>query len=116
MASAEADSPDAGFVLVDALLGVALVAAAGVTVYALGSDTLRNQERALDRTVAVATMTMLAKEVAVTGVPPQDMEDDAFVYRVRLSRGGLSGPLSSVFVDAMSGDETISVSVVVGSR
>jgi hypothetical protein len=105
---------DAGFVLVDALVAVGLVAAAGTLVYAIGNDVLQSQERALDRSMALATMAMLAKEYSVAGAT-RETEDSAFSYRMRPGRSDElpMPPVRFVTIDATSADGTIAAPPIV---
>lgn len=64
------DSSADGFVLVDALVAVALVAAAGTMAYLIGHQLLAEQDRRLDRSVALMNMRALIQEITLTGIPP----------------------------------------------
>ena len=86
-------SPSDGFVLVDALMAVVVASAAGVVALSIGVNLLQNQDRQLDRTVALATVHQIAKEVLLTGpAAMQGHEDDLFVYELRqqLGQAGLA--------------------------
>jgi hypothetical protein len=108
-----------GFVLVDALVAVAIVAAAGVTVYTIGSDVMRRQELELDRTVALATLQMLSKEIVVTKSAPRDSQDASFSYRVRQTTApSVQPPLAVFTIEAVArdGGPALSTSLIAASR
>ena len=76
-------SASAGFVLVDALMAVVVASAVGVVAVSVGVNLLQSQDRQLDRTVALATMHQIAKEVLLTGpAAMQGYEDELYVYEL----------------------------------
>jgi hypothetical protein len=104
---------DRGFILVDALMAAMLAGAAGTVIYAIGAELLQRQDELLDRTVAVTTIHMLAKQLLVTGTVPEGTADEAFTYEVKPvadSRSG-SAPLFLITATASRGSWTTSVTI-----
>ena len=88
-----------GFVLVDALMAVVVASAVGVVAVSIGVNLLQNQDRQLDRTVALATMHQMTKEVLLTGpAAMQGYEDELYVYELRQQLG--QGTLAELSVSA----------------
>lgn len=78
-----------GFVLVDALVAVALVASAGTVAYLIGHQLLAEQDRRLDRLAALINMRALIQEITLTGIPSDGetvMEEAGFSYLVLYNR------------------------------
>lgn len=74
---------DEGFVMIDALVAVAILGIVGTGVLALASGLLAAQERQLDRSMALLTAEMLAQQYAELGpASGSRVEDEAFVYEI----------------------------------
>jgi hypothetical protein len=94
-----AASKDEGFVLLDALVAVTLVAVVGTTMFAIGDGVLTSADRQLDRSAALARMRAISKEFLVLrsrDLRAFSVEDAAYTYELseaaeqRASAGALA--------------------------
>jgi len=78
-----ASSPgDEGFVLVDALLATTLVAAAGTTITLIAGSILAEQDRQLERSVALLMAETAMREYIAFGNASASSADERFRYDV----------------------------------
>jgi hypothetical protein len=75
---------DEGFVMLDALVAVAILALVGTGALALASDLLSRLDRQLDRSSALLMSDLVAQQYAELGPNPAAtrVEDELFVYEV----------------------------------
>jgi len=75
---------DEGFVMMDALVAVAILGLVGSGALALANNLLAGQERQLDRSLALLTSELLARQYAEFGPDPAAtsslFEDELFTY------------------------------------
>jgi len=71
-----------GFVLIDALLAVAMLSTAGTAAYLAGVAFLESQERQLDRSAVLATLRSISKEVVLTGQAVDQQPSNGFSYEL----------------------------------
>lgn len=79
-----APSGDAGFVMMDALVAVAILGLVGTGALALATGLLAGQERQLDRSAALLTSELVARQHAEFGPDPAGLGsgDAQFAYEV----------------------------------
>jgi hypothetical protein len=94
-----------GFVLVDALVAVALIGSAGTVVYMIGHGMLQQQDERLDRSVAFANLDAIAKEAVLLGAPQPGVvrEDESYSYVVATSASP-SRELVALVIEAVPRD------------
>ena len=91
-----------GFILIDALVAVALVASAGTIIYLIGQDVLQQQDRRLDRSVALTNLKSIAQETTLLGVPRSTAvrEDELYSYNIRKTPDESSVLLRTLTIEA----------------
>lgn len=85
---------DSGFMLLDAVLAVGLLAFAGTVVILVANTMLGQQERELDRSVALVASQSLIKQYLLLGPASEarlEREDELFVYRFEQSARPVAG-------------------------
>lgn len=94
---------DAGFILLDALMAVVLVSAVGGIVYGVGTNLIGALDRQLDRSMALATMDMMSKQLLATGFVGgvAGLEDDVFIYHIERA-GSVDSYLATFTIVARS--------------
>lgn len=93
-----------GFVLVDALVAVALLTATGAVIYTVGSDLLSREDRRLDSSMALMNLRAIAQEIVLVGVPPPGIvrKDDLYTYVVREAADEAASPaLVALTIEAL---------------
>lgn len=77
-----APKSDAGFVMMDALVAVAVLGLVGTGALALATGLLSGQDRQLDRSVALLMAELLARQYALLGPGPAGagLVDEQFTY------------------------------------
>ncbi|OEO31856.1 hypothetical protein VW23_014360 [Devosia insulae DS-56] len=86
--------PDAGFILLDAVLAAGLLAFAGTVIIMIANTMLTQAERELDRSVALVGSQSLIKQYLLLGsasAPQLEREDELFVYSFEPSPEPVAG-------------------------
>jgi hypothetical protein len=91
--TAPRSSGEAGFVMIDALMATVLVALAGSTIILIANGLLRQEEGALDRSVALTMSQSIMKQAFLLGpnAPAQDDRSDE-LYTYEIAKGGDAVP------------------------
>ncbi len=90
---------DSGFILLDAVLAVGLLAFAGTVVVMVSNTMLMQQERELDRSVALVGTQSLVKQYLLLGptlASGLDREDELFAYGFEPSQKPVAGTTALV--------------------
>jgi hypothetical protein len=85
---------DSGFMLLDAVLAVGLLAFAGTVIIMIANTMLGQQERELDRSVALVASQSLIKQYLLLGPvsgASLEREDELFAYRFEQSAEPVAG-------------------------
>lgn len=90
---------DGGFMLLDAVLAVGLLAFAGTVIIVIANTMLGQQERELDRSVALVASQSLIKQYLLLGAASAarlEREDELFVYRFEQGAKPVAGTTALV--------------------
>lgn len=84
---------DEGFVMLDALMAAAILGLVGTGALALANDLLSGLDRQLDRSSALLTSELLARQYSELGPNPAGSrtEDELFVYEVVATGESVAG-------------------------
>jgi len=88
-----APTGDEGFVMMDALVAVAVLGLVGTGAQALATGLLAGHDRQLDRSAALLTSELVARQYAEFGPDPAGLhfEDEQFAYEVTASDEAVNG-------------------------